>query len=174
MLIFHTVSGVAALIAGLATCVMTKGTRLHRRVGWLYSVSMYSLCLSSFFISADILSFVEIAGMHYGIFHVFALWGTIQLSAGLYIMIRRDAFSEPMEWHMYNMLWSVVGLIMATNSHLFGYVSPWITSQMGLSIGWGIGITGLLLWGVPVVVGTVWIERLRPRYRGASPDAVPA
>jgi hypothetical protein len=135
---------------------------------------MYSLCLSSFFISADILSFVEIAGMHYGIFHVFALWGTIQLSVGLYIMIRRHAFSEPLEWHMYNMLWSVVGLVMATNSHLFRYVSPWITSQMGLSIGWGIGLTGLLLWGVPVVVGTVWIERLRPRYRGASADAVPA
>jgi len=174
MLTFHTVSGVAALLAGLATCVMTKGTRLHRRIGWLYSVSMYSLCLSSFFISADILSFIEVAGMHYGIFHVFALWGTIQLSVGLYIMIRRDAFTDALEWHLYNMLWSVVGLVMATNSHLFGSVSPWITSQTGLSMGWGIGLTGLLLWGVPLVVGIVWIERLRPRYRNATADAVAA
>jgi len=172
MLTFHTVSGVAALLAGLATCVMTKGTRLHRRIGWLYSVSMYSLCLSSFFISADILSFIEIAGMHYGIFHVFALCGTIQLSLGLYIMIRRHAFSEPLEWHLYNMLWSVVGLGMATNSHLFGAVSPWITSPTGLSMGWGIGLTGLLLWGVSLVVGIVWIERLRPRYRNVTADAV--
>jgi uncharacterized membrane protein len=176
MLTFHTVSGVAALLAGLATCVMTKGTRLHRRIGWLYSVAMYSLCLSSFFISADILSFIEVAGMHYGIFHVFALWGTLQLSVGLYVMIRRAEIDNAVHWHLYNMLWSVVGLVMATNSHLFRYVAPWITQQLQVPMGWGIGITGVLLWGVPATIGTIWIERIRPRYLDENlheaPDAV--
>jgi uncharacterized membrane protein len=173
MLLLHTVSGILALIFGLATCVLVKGTPLHRRVGWIYSGSMYTLCLSSFLISADILTFVEVAGMHYGIFHVFALWGTLQLSVGLYVMIRRAEIDNAVHWHLYNMLWSVVGLVMATNSHLFRYVAPWITQQLQVPMGWGIGITGVLLWGVPATIGTIWIERIRPRYLDENLDEAP-
>ncbi|PEN11298.1 hypothetical protein CRI94_16030 [Longibacter salinarum] len=174
MLVFHTVSGVAALLLGIATCVLSKGTTLHKRVGWMYGASMYSLCLSSLFIPADILTFARVGGLDYGIFHVFAFWGMIQLSVGLYIMIRREAFDHPVEWHLYNMLWSVVGLIMATNSHLFQYIGPWVTGYFGVSVGWSVAITGLVLWGLPATIGAIWIERLRPVYRDSGVDAVPA
>jgi hypothetical protein len=70
------------------------------------------------------------------------------------------------------MLWSFVGLVMATNSHFFRYAVP-LVHEVGLfSIGASFGLTGFVLWGVPAIVGTIWIERLKAQYSGVSPETV--
>jgi hypothetical protein len=89
-------------------------------------------------------------------------------------MVGRARFEEPVKWHLYHMLWSFVGLVMATGSHFFRYVAPWLMEVFGLGVGWGLGLTGVLLWGVPAVVGTVAIERAKAHFPAADAAAVPA
>lgn len=96
------------------------------------------------------------------------MWGTLQLSTGLVIMIWHERFVEPIKWHLYHMQWSFVGLIMATNSHFFRYAVPLTADLLSLPTGWAFGITGVLLWGVPVVVGTIIIERAKTRYAATT------
>ncbi len=43
----HSLACVAALAAGLANIVLPKGTRLHRRVGDAFTVSLVIVCLSA-------------------------------------------------------------------------------------------------------------------------------
>jgi uncharacterized membrane protein len=173
MLALHTAAGIASLLTGAVVAARTKGTALHRTIGRIYAVSMLTLCLSSLVISADLVPFFTVGGITYGIFHVFAVWGTLQLIAGLVPMIWRSRFADPLMWHLYNMQWSFVGLIMATNSHFFRYVAPWIGQTLELSMGWTLGVTGVLLWGVPCIVGTVVIERSKTAHR-AKREAVAA
>jgi uncharacterized membrane protein len=164
MLALHTTAGLLALLTGVLVAVLPKGTALHRNIGWSYGGSMYMLCLSSLFVPADIIPFFDIGGITYGIFHVFAVWGTLQLSVGLLMMVWHKRFTEPVKWHLYHMQWSFVGLIMATNSHFFRYAVPLTADLLSVSPSWAFGVMGLLLWGVPVVVGTVVIERAKSRY----------
>jgi hypothetical protein len=83
-------------------------------------------------------------------------------------MIWHERFVEPIKWHLYHMQWSFVGLIMATNSHFFRYAVPLTADLLSLPTGWAFGITGVLLWGVPVVVGTIIIERAKTRYAATT------
>lgn len=50
IIFIHTILGVLALTAGATNLIMTKGTKIHRRIGWFYGGSMYLLLFTSFFI----------------------------------------------------------------------------------------------------------------------------
>lgn len=168
MLAFHTASGLLALATGLGVLLMHKGTPRHRLIGGVYTAAMIALCGSSFFVEGDILPLVG----RFGIFHAFALFGLAELVAGISVALFRSRFGDWYAWHLYFMLWSFVGLVMATGSHFFRYVVPFFHEQVGLSLFASFGAAGLLLWGMPAVVGTVWIERLKAFYR-KRPDALP-
>lgn len=47
LLVFHICFGTIGLLAGVVPSVLPKGTALHVRVGWVYSVSMSLMALSA-------------------------------------------------------------------------------------------------------------------------------
>jgi uncharacterized membrane protein len=49
----HVVAALAGLLAGFAVMALRKGTRLHRRVGWVFVPAMAITALSSLFIMRD-------------------------------------------------------------------------------------------------------------------------
>lgn len=155
MLTVHTILGLAALGTGAAIVVLPKGTRMHRWLGRSYAVAMVGLCLSAFALPAQILPLVG----DYGVFHAFALFGLGHLAVGLAPILWHGNVRNWMQHHLYFMLWSFVGLLMATNSHVYPHVGAFLVETLGMDPIWAMIGTGVVLWGVPVVVGTVLIER---------------
>ncbi len=141
MIAFHTAMGCLALLAGLFVFLLNKGTRLHKTVGWVYVLSMYLLCLTSFFI------FKLFSG--FGVFHVMAIVSTVTMTSGFVPVLLRKKLRGWFIGHYKGMLFSYMGLVMATNSHLFKYLQPTV----------GIVGAGIILWVIPGIVGNIWINR---------------
>lgn len=138
----HTILAVVAIVAGAWNFMQPKGTRPHRRVGWVYAGSMVGMLATSFFI------FDLFGG--FGVFHVMALFSAATLALALYFPLRRHRHPGWLVHHYYWMSYSYVGLVMAGGSHLFGLVPgvPWM-------------LRAFLFWGVPYLVGSALISRRR-------------
>jgi uncharacterized membrane protein len=81
IIIVHTLFGVISHITGTVNLLMTKRTRLHRRIGWIYAGSMYLLLFSSFFI-------YDAFGQN-GVFHVLSVLSGADLTIALYFPLLR-------------------------------------------------------------------------------------
>ena len=165
MIWFHTIVGVVSLGSGLLVILRAKGSRFHRTAGWVYVASMYGLCGLSFAIRAERPLFGP-----FGAFHVMALVSAATVTAGLVPAVRR-ASPGWYEQHLVFMLWSYVGLVMATNSHYMDALAAALREPLGsrpLAMWFAIAVG----WVLPMVVGAVLIPRSVPRYRrtfGATP-----
>jgi uncharacterized membrane protein len=138
IIIVHTVFGVVALLSGAWNLFRPKGTKTHRRVGWVYAISMYTLVLTSFAI-------FEVFG-RFGAFHILALVSGGTLSVALYFPLFRRAKPDWMEHHYFWITYSYVGLVMATGSHLF---ERFPNLHYGIRAG--------LFWALPLLIGTLLI-----------------
>jgi uncharacterized membrane protein len=140
----HTAFGIVALVAGAWNLLRPKGTRIHRRIGWIYAIAMYMLVVTSFAI-------FEVFG-RFGAFHVLALVSGGTLSVALYFPVFRRAHSDWMEQHYVWMAYSYVGLIMATGSHFFELLP---NLHYGIRAG--------LFWALPMAIGSTLIFRRKRR-----------
>ncbi len=146
MLAFHTACGLVALAFGAAVVFMEKGTRRHRRAGWVYVGSMALLCATSFFI-------FELFG-GFGVFHAMALVSSVSILGGIAAPLLRGWIGEDwLEAHYMFMLWSYVGLVMATGSHFFEVVGPLFYRHTPLGATGSYLATALVCWGLPCAVG---------------------
>lgn len=163
LILAHTVFGVLALAAGAVVLLRQKGDRVHRRIGWVYAVSLAVLCIESFWIQ-DATPFFR----GFGMFHVMALVSLGTLLAGIVPAIRR----RPgwLGWHYAFMAWSYIGLVMATGSHVFRPVFLFFLRDVGLPAAVCGVATALVLWGLPPLVGALWIKRREPRWQGLAPE----
>ena len=98
----HLLFSIISMITGLIVILNTKGTKFHKRVGYVYVVNMLLLNISSFFIS-------NFNG--FSIFHFFAIVSLITILAGMYPILKRT--KNWLQKHYYFMAWSVVGLYCA-------------------------------------------------------------
>ena len=98
----HLLFSIISMITGLIVILNTKGTKFHKRVGYVYVVNMLLLNISSFFIS-------NFNG--FSIFHFFAIVSLITILAGMYPVLKRT--KNWLQKHYYFMAWSVVGLYCA-------------------------------------------------------------
>nr|WP_298993424.1 DUF2306 domain-containing protein [uncultured Polaribacter sp.] len=98
----HLLFSIISMITGLIVVLNTKGTKFHKRVGYVYVVNMLLLNISSFFIS-------NFNG--FSIFHFFAIVSLITILAGMYTVLKRS--KNWLQKHYYFMAWSVVGLYCA-------------------------------------------------------------
>lgn len=98
----HLLFSIISMITGLIVVLNTKGTKFHKRVGYVYVVNMLLLNISSFFIS-------NFNG--FSIFHFFAIVSLITILAGMYPVLKRS--KNWLQKHYYFMAWSVVGLYCA-------------------------------------------------------------
>ena len=170
MIWFHTIVGLAALGSGLLVMLRTKGTRAHRTTGWIYVASMYVLCVASFGIGATASApFVRAFGIGWGMFHVMALVSLATLTGGLVPILRRRG-RHWFESHVAFMLWSYVGLVMATNSHFMNAGYRALRPALGsYALTWSVVIG--CGWVLPFAAGMVLIPRATDRY--ARTFAVP-
>lgn len=98
---FHTICALLALASGAAVLMRRKGTRSHRRLGWLYVGSMLAL-------NGTALMIYRLFG-GFGPFHVAAVASLLTVVAGIVPAYRR----KPAKWvehHYAYMAWSYVGL----------------------------------------------------------------
>lgn len=101
----HLIFSIFALIFGTWVLAAQKGTRTHRRIGYLYAVSMILLLVTAFMI-------YSLFG-RFGVFHVAAIVSTITLAGGMVPVIWRMPKEGWLNLHFSFMYWSVFGLYAA-------------------------------------------------------------
>lgn len=105
---FHIATAILALATGLLVLVSTKGTRRHRRTGYVYVASMVALNVSSFFI-------FSLTG-RFSLFHVAAMLSLATVVAGFLPVFLRRPRDGWLPMHLEIMAWSYIGLLAAAAS----------------------------------------------------------
>ena len=158
----HTLFGVLALASGAVVFFRRKGDRAHRLAGGVYAVSMLLLCGGSYWIQ-DSTPFFQ--GL--GPFHVAATVSLVTLLFGLWAV--RWSSAPPASraaGHVRSMVWSYVGLAMATGSHLISPVGRGLVRGLSLDPSTAFPLAMALCWGVPPLVTVLALRR-----RGAELEA---
>jgi uncharacterized membrane protein len=150
----HLIASVIALITGLFVLVTTKGTRRHKQVGYVYSISMILLNLTAFML-------YNLYGK-FGIFHWFAVISCLTLFAGLYPVLTKNSKNYLLT-HFNFMYWSVVGLYCALMAEIFSRLPKIVLTETGEPMtafykGVGIGI------GVVMMIAVAFYIRYQPKW----------
>ena len=74
----HALAALLAVILGGIQLAMKKGTRLHKALGWIWTVIMAIVAITSFFIHE-----IKIWGQ-YSPIHLLSLWTLISLGLAIY------------------------------------------------------------------------------------------
>jgi uncharacterized membrane protein len=155
--LFHTACALAALVSGAAVLLRRKGTRSHRRIGWIYVASMLAL-------NATALMIYRLFG-GFGPFHAAAIASLVTVVAGIIPAWRR----KPANWVEHHYAWmtgSYVGLCAAA-------VAEVATRTPGLRFWWAVMVGSLAVIGI----GGMLIRRYRAAvlapFRRARPAADP-
>lgn len=133
----HLITAVLSLIFGTLVIFKTKGTQMHRILGYGYAISMLIMLITSFMIYRLFNGF--------GLFHIFSVVSMLTLIGGMVPAIRR----KPDHWiafHFSFMYWSVIGLYAAFVSEIFTRVpqSPFY-GMLGVATFLVMGM-GYLFW----------------------------
>ncbi|TDE15591.1 DUF2306 domain-containing protein [Dyadobacter psychrotolerans] len=103
--LIHLSAAFIAMISGAFVLLNKKGGIFHKRVGYTYVISMYTLNITAFFI-------YYLFGK-FGPFHALSVMSLICLSGGIIPAIFKKHVKNWLDWHYYFMNWSVVGLYAA-------------------------------------------------------------
>ena len=106
----HIATAVVAMVTGLSLLLRAKGTRRHRRLGYVYVTSMVALNLASFFI-------YKLTG-EFSPFHVAAFLSLATVIAGFLPVYRHQPAEGWLELHLQFMAWSYIGLLAAAASEI--------------------------------------------------------
>ncbi|MEL6616149.1 MAG: DUF2306 domain-containing protein [Bacteroidota bacterium] len=160
----HTLFGIVALASGAGVLLRRKGDRVHRAMGGVYAVSMLLLCVGSFWIQ-DSTPFYE----GFGPFHVAAIVSLVTLLWGLWSVRWAQAPPEARAaGHVRSMVWSYVGLVMATGSHLIEPTGALLGYWARMEPGFAYPLAVALCWGLPPLVAVRMLrsrgERLETRF----------
>lgn len=100
----HLYSALLATLFGTLILTGKKGTKLHKKIGYAYSVNMLIVNITAFMI-------YRLFGT-FGIFHYAAIISLLTLILGVVpLMIKRS--QRHIVWHIHYMYWSVIGLYAA-------------------------------------------------------------
>ena len=111
----HLLFSILSLITGTMVLFSEKGTKFHRKVGYVYVFAMSGVIGTSFFMYRMFGGF--------GIFHFAALVSFVTLLGGMIPIL----FSKKKEWiemHFSFMYWSVFGLYAAFASEILTRIPP--------------------------------------------------
>jgi uncharacterized membrane protein len=107
----HLVSAIFAMIFGTAILLMTKGSKKHKKVGYLYVISMFVMLLTSFFM-------YSLFG-RFSVFHIASIFSSVTLLGGMIPIWRKKPVKNYRSFHFSFMYWSVIGLYAAFFSEVF-------------------------------------------------------
>tara|TARA_B110001469_G_scaffold126148_1_gene143053 strand:- start:3917 stop:4387 length:471 start_codon:yes stop_codon:yes gene_type:complete len=100
--LFHTIVALLAMVFGTLVILNNKGTKTHKKMGYVYVLCMLFLNISSFFI-------VNFGG--FSLFHGLAVFSLFTVLGAIIPTLLR--VKHWMYFHFYLMNWSVVGLYCA-------------------------------------------------------------
>ncbi len=146
----HWLSALLALTVGAVVVLSQKGTRAHRRLGWIYLVAMIWL-------NATALLIYDLFG-GFGPFHWMALASLLTLAGG-YVAARRRRRGW-IRMHGELMGWSYVGLVAAA-------VAEGVSRLPGAPFAASVIVSSLAVIGLG---GLALRARLPAAIRGMSPD----
>ena len=130
----------SAIISGAAMLLRQKGTRSHRRIGWVYVASMVGLNVTA-------LGIYRLSG-NFGPFHAAAIVSLATVIAGVVVVLRRRYDSDWLRKHYLWMTYSYVGLLAAAASEI-------LTRLPVASFWWAVALASALVF----VAGAVMIQR---------------
>lgn len=128
----HLFAATIGLITGTLQLVMTKGTSIHRKIGFVYVASISVLLITAFLI-------YRLFG-RFGIFHIFAVISAVTLICGFVPVLIKMPEDSWLELHFSFMYWSVMGLYMAFVAEVLTRVPE--TPFFGM-VGLATGVIGL-------------------------------
>lgn len=131
----HLISSIAALAFGTLVLFNTKGTRLHKRLGYGYVISMVVLNLTAF-------SIYRLFG-RFGPFHIAAIVSTTTLFAGIIPALFLRHKKSWIIFHFKFMYWSVIGLYAA-------FVSEIMVRVPVIRFWWSVGGATFIVVGLGV------------------------
>ncbi len=119
----HTIASILALLFGTWVLLTKKGDDRHKKLGYIYTISMVVLLITSFFM-------YNLFG-GFGIFHIFALISSATLFAGMVPIITRKPKSY-ISLHYNFMYWSVIGLYGAFLAEILTRIPPMIIEDKAI------------------------------------------
>lgn len=117
----HLIASIIALVLGTISLALTKGTALHKKIGYGYAVSMLILLITAFML-------YNLFG-RWGIFHWAAVVSSLTLAAGMLPILMRS--KNYLAHHLSFMYWSVMGLYGAFAAEIMVRI-PRIIVEHGL------------------------------------------
>jgi uncharacterized membrane protein len=147
--LIHLISGVFALIFGGAVLIAKKGTQTHRKVGYVYVLSMAVLIISSFFV-------YRLFG-RFGLFHVLSLVSTFSLLAGMVPMFKKIRTPKDYETHFKRMYWSVAGLYAAFAAESFVRIPKF--GGFWQAVAWSFVLAFVVCFVAFIKMRPVWSKR---------------
>ncbi len=151
--LIHLISSIIALVTGLLVLTTTKGTIRHKKIGYIYVVSMVVLNLTAFMI-------YRLFGK-FAIFHWFAVLSSLTLIAGMYpILIKKG--KNYIFIHFNYMYWSVVGLYCAFCAEILTRI-PFIL-DLPNTIGLFATLTGVSIL-IVMVIAIFIFAKMKPKWK---------
>ena len=152
----HIASATLAMVLGLMVLVRAKGTRSHRRLGFVYVLSMALLNISAF-------GMYRLFGT-FGAFHVAALVSASTVVAGILAILKRPRTQRQVELHLVFMYWSVIGLYAAFFSELMVRVR--INAAFMILVSCATGAT--------ILIGALFQRKLVAKWSAEVAHMIPA
>lgn len=150
----HLFVSIIALITGLSVLVMTKGTKRHKLIGYIYAISMILLNLTAFMI-------YKLFGK-FGIFHWCAIASCLTLFAGLYPVLTKKSKNYLLK-HFNFMYWSVIGLYAALMAEVFARLPKIIVTDTREPMTVLYKCAGIGT-GVAMVIGLLFYIKYKPKW----------
>ncbi len=132
--LIHVIAAITALICGTLVLSLNKGTTEHKRIGYIYSISILIVVSSAFGIYRLFEGF--------GPFHAFAVISIISLSLGMIPMLKRKKTAKAIKMHYSRMYWSVIGLYAAFAAETLVRIPStpfWSVVVLSISVIIGVG-----------------------------------
>jgi len=162
----HIVAASLAVLVGAVVFLRPKGGAWHRRLGYVYLVSMLVMIATAF-------SIYRLTG-RFNFLHGAALASSITLGFGFGHAFLRKPRETWYGLHFYWMSWSYIGLLAALVAELSTRIAlPFVYAKFGpaylVGFWWVVGLTTMLV----VLVGRHQVKKHRPleKYRPARAEA---
>ena len=150
--LIHLISSIIALVTGLLVLTTTKGTTRHKKIGYIYVVSMVVLNLTAFMI-------YRLFGK-FAIFHWFAVLSCLTLIAGMYPVLTKKSKNYLLT-HFNFMYWSVVGLYCAFCAEILTRI-PFLYDLPNKRQLFGI-LTGVSIF-IVMIIATIIFAKMKPKW----------
>jgi uncharacterized membrane protein len=150
--LIHTVAACVALLAGAIIFFRTKGTALHRVIGYGYAAAMLTVLTTAFLIH-------RLTGA-FNALHVFAVLATPPLLIGISVAALRRPRNGWVRAHYYWMSWSYTGLVAAFSAEMATrLVVPYCVRHFGIRSPWIFWFLIFAMTGMVTAVGAILIRR---------------